>query len=371
MHAWWSIALVSACIPSDTQSEELVTAPAVAAGDSGYLVVWADLTRDTTGDLMTSRLVAKQVTTGGTVGSAVLVSTAGGDPAVAWDGTQWVVAYVGEATRVSSAGAIAGITTLPVVPAAVSVAGLLDPDLACDGTTCLIVQTGGTGVVGMRMDHTGTLLDAAPFVIAASGLAPRVAFDGSQFWVVWQEPVAYPFYVLQGARVTSSGTVLDAQPVVIDPQVAGGAAIGSASREAIACHAGTCLVGYEAMARRVSSTGVVLDTSPIATVSSCDVDQFGIAFDGTSFIVGGACFQSMEGVHGARVSSDGVVLGAGELVVSGAASQTIGFAVAATTGSSLGVWEDRRDGEDIYGTRIDDTGTVLDPGGVHIGARGE
>jgi hypothetical protein len=106
--------LLPACLPAE-RTEKLATAPAVAAGDSGYLVVWEDLERYTTGDLISSTIVAKRVALDGTVGDTIEVTSTGLDPMVGWDGTQWLVISRGQLTRIDGSGAIVGTTAVPML----------------------------------------------------------------------------------------------------------------------------------------------------------------------------------------------------------------------------------------------------------------
>ena len=87
-----------------------------------------------------------------------------------------------------------------------------------DGTNHLVVWSdarGGTGqdLYGARGYKAGVVLGSAPqFVIsAASGdeVAAAVAFDGTNYLVVWQDSRGSTGRDIYGARVSPDGTVLD------------------------------------------------------------------------------------------------------------------------------------------------------------------
>src|SRR5262249_40128965 len=94
----------------------------------------------------------------------------------------------------------------------------LDPDVACAGSTCLVVWTQidpDHNVYGARFRATdGSLLDAAPMPLGVgSGDQENVAVasDGSGFLVTY-ETVGDG---IRGVRVSGAGATLDANPISI------------------------------------------------------------------------------------------------------------------------------------------------------------
>ncbi|XXF80170.1 hypothetical protein P2318_10580 [Myxococcaceae bacterium GXIMD 01537] len=102
------------------------------------------------------------------------------------------------------------------------------PALAYDGTNALVAWTSapigssspGPAVLAARVDGDGTVLDTPPIAVATSTDRDRThvtaTFDGTDFWLAWQQTLATPFFpVLEfnldvyGARVRTSGTVRD------------------------------------------------------------------------------------------------------------------------------------------------------------------
>ncbi len=74
-------------------------------------------------------------------------------------------------------------------------------------------------IVGCRVDRSGKALDAEAFVISGATDAqemPRVAWDGKNFLVVWQDYRSGKQYDTYGARVSPQGKVLDAGGVLLD-----------------------------------------------------------------------------------------------------------------------------------------------------------
>ena len=85
---------------------------------------------------------------------------------------------------------------------------------APDGTT-------GADIYGIRVNPDGTVLDPASFpiaVAAGSQTSPQVAFDGTNWMVVWadsRDPSGHTG--TYGARVATDGTLLDPQGIPLSP----------------------------------------------------------------------------------------------------------------------------------------------------------
>jgi hypothetical protein len=114
-----------------------------------------------------------------------------------------------------------------------------DPDVARGGSQYLVVWedarsglSGGVSANGnpspeadvyaLRLDADGNRLDSAPIVVAAGPFAqvdPKVAWNGTNWLVVWTSSRATEFAVTRGlyaARVSPSGALLDDPPIRID-----------------------------------------------------------------------------------------------------------------------------------------------------------
>jgi hypothetical protein len=95
-----------------------------------------------------------------------------------------------------------------------------------------------------------------------------------------------------------------------------------------------------------------------------------VASDGTAFFVTWQDGRNAgDDIYGTRVLATGqVAQPSGVVIVQGSAFATAPD-VAFSSGHYLTIWSDNRAADfDIYGTRVDPTGTVLDPGGVMISA---
>src|SRR5262249_19667147 len=150
-------------------------------------------------------------------------------------------------------------------------------------------------------------------------LSPSVAFDGTNYLVVWQDFRSLATYDIYGARVSTGGQLLD--PFGIDISLAANDQVSPA-----------------------------------------------IAFDGTRYLVvwsdfrGGANYQ----IYGTMVQPDGTVTNPNGIGIATALNNQTNPGIVAGGGLSLVVWQRSGPSWDIYGARVDGAGTVLDPTGIAI-----
>jgi hypothetical protein len=262
------------------------------------------------------------------------------------------------------------------------------PDVAFDGQNFLVVFTGSSSVVGVRVRASdGQVLDPGGFQISSmtgwlAGI--KVAFDGTNYLVVWAEQQnSTTQYDIYGTRVRASDLeVLDPGKFVIsdkpDWQIQPAIAFDGVNylvvwQDQIALN-DTDIYGTRVRA----SDGAVLDGPgiPIAEARNFQQDT-AVAFDGTNYLVvwndsRNDTSNSAHGgeVYGARVNRDGVVLDSDGIPIS-TAPGVWGFPSVAFDGANyLVVWTDYRNNPatlyDIYGTRVQPDGLVLDPQGIGI-----
>ena len=221
--------------------------------------------------------------------------------------------------------------------------------MAFDGTNYLVVwDDAGTSaardIYGTRVSKAGTVLDASFIGIgtdAADQAAPAVAFDGTNYLVVWSDWRNFSTSDVYGARVSKAGLVLDSTGV----QLAAGS---EAQTDAAVAFDGTNYLvvwsDYQVfpsanlLARRVRTAGTALDATPIAVSAAPGHQQQGsVVFDGTDFLVAWQDARSGTGLdlYAGRVSKSGVALDGDGFVVSANAPDE--SAVALASGGAQGV----------------------------------
>jgi len=199
------------------------------------------------------------------------------------------------------------------------------PALGFDGANLLVVwedrRSGGNpDIYGARVTPGGTVLDTNGFVITQAPnwqCNPALDFDGANSLVVWEDcrnnPAESDIY---GARVTPGGTVLEPDGIVIS----------QASRDqfipTLAFDGTNFLVVFEDYHRsifsdiygaRVTPGGVVLDTGGFAIGSAVNDQWFpAVGFNGKDFLVVWEDYRYYRpSIQGAFVTPDGVVADTG------------------------------------------------------------
>jgi hypothetical protein len=192
------------------------TNAAIASDGGAALIVWAEQRLHGDGIFATLVSAAGQVLTPGsiTIGRGTF-----GNPAVAFDGSAYVVVF----EELSAGGIYArrvdpeGVP-LDDEPVRIAPAGARAPAVAASSGVSLVVYAKGQEVHAVRF-ASGT--PQAPIVLGPAyspAPAPDVAFSGKNFLAVWTScdfPSRRCFVNLYGARVAPSGAALDRPPLAL------------------------------------------------------------------------------------------------------------------------------------------------------------
>src|SRR5215210_1501564 len=268
--------------------------PSIAFDGTNYLVVWQDGRSDGPPADNGYEIYGARVSQAGTVLDPVgiAISTATSSqyaPSVAFGGTNFLVAW---------------------------------EDYRSDGHVL-------SDIYGARVSQAGSVLDPNGIPISTASnhqQAPNVAADGTNFLVVWQDCRTCPgsnSYDIYGARVDpEDGTVLDLGGIPISTPATNDRVAPSVAFDGtnyLVVWRGWSASQYAISAARVSPAGVVLGPGefPIETMG---VSQYGaptVAFDGTNYLVAWVHFPGVSNdIYGARVNQDGIVLAPGEFPIS-------------------------------------------------------
>lgn len=373
-------------------------APALALGNDSILAVWADSRGSPvfTGQLSGLDIWAARLDANGALIDVTPfpVNMAGGDqksPRVAWNGTHWLVAWVGQlptpgyfadgllAARVAPDGTL--LDTTPIVLRADLGSGTFG-DVASDGNGWAVFSTAWSGansqVVGQRISAAGVLLDATPKVLATPGQSPNTPFGltaawaGNRYllaWSQWSSGLDNIRGQLADAALAPQGSAFNiaSHPdYEVTPDLAG----NGSQFFAVWDRYNNCCVGgaSKAYGTRITTAGAVLD-GPHG-VAIYDTGGYGfqgcdpaVAWDGTQWVatwnepdVGGLR------VNAARISAAGVVLDFNGFEVEPLPVRQEAPAVTGRPGGgSLVAWQDSRalvgQPNDIYAVRVDTAGT--------------
>lgn len=300
--------------------------PSIAWNGSDYLAAWFEQRSGFQSDLYVGRVDESGAILDGTGVLAAHDVEPQQNVRIASDGTDFLLAWAGDQTgdiyaaRISAEGAV-----LDPDGFRLSEPDRYDsyPGIAWDGVNYLVVwqsaNASGAGVYGARVTPAGAVLDDPPFAIADSAWdenEPTLAWDGTNYLVVWNDDRNPSADRIFGARVSPSGSVLDPGGIQI-------------------------------------SHGPSHDWDPA------------IAYGGGNYLVVWGDYD--EQIHGRLVAPDGSLLGAADLIATTFYSYT---PVVAWDGTNyVVVWNDGRAWpSDVYGTHVDPQGNVLSPGGFPIAA---
>lgn len=371
---------------------DLQFSPALASDGTNLLVVWSDFRSGGFFgiDIFGAR-VSRSLTVLDPAGRLLssVVENAQTDPAVATDGTNYLVVWSDPrdgvetevfGARVSRTGAVLDPSGLDL-----GVGTLSDesrPAVAWSGSRYLVVWEGydagaGTSSIGgVPVTADGTVLE--PLLIAGAqgdAVAPRVAAAGGTFLVVWQDLRSGADYDIFGARVSGAGTLLDPGGLPlstaigdqVEPAVAGGASFLVAWSDARTGSA-------DIRAARVARSGALLD-GPASTggfvISDAPSEQArpALSFGGSSYFVAWEDGRGGTGdIYGTRVSGSGVVASPGGRPISEADGDQTRPAIAFHGGGFLVAWEDRRAGgvAELFAARLTTQGALQDPDGFLV-----
>ncbi|MGN6104854.1 MAG: hypothetical protein ACTHU0_07115, partial [Kofleriaceae bacterium] len=349
--------------------------PAIAFDGNNYLVVWEDSRNSNDSDIWGTRLNA----VGTIIDQLGFPIAAGpgrqGNPTVAYSGSRYVVAWedykvtggteadIGVAT-VSIAGAV---TALP--PIAATAAHEAQPALAGGGGTALLAWNAAGDIQGALF----TTAFGAPFEITAHGdieAEPAIAKSPSGNYLVAWSSGAPATADLRGQLVTPTGALSGAS---IDISLGAGGQLSPA----VAFDGTNFAVvwtnnsgGLNIFGTRVSQAGVVLDTRTegAATVGGISISSAinnqevpSIACPSTGCVV---LWQDRRNFATtgfdvyAQVMTPAFALSGAELIVSSAERNQFSPVVISRGAALFTVWNDTRDGETttVFGGVLSNTG---------------
>jgi hypothetical protein len=424
--------------------------PAVEFDGTNFLVTWDDLRNDESGlydDIYVARVNQQGVVLDP---DGIAISTAPYDqrhPSVAFDGTNYFVVWQDNRNVDSTGYDIYGTRVdqdgTALDPDGIAISNATHtlqwaPSVAFDGSNFLVVWANTpTAIYGARVDQQGAVLDPEGIAISSAAnwrFSPSVTFGGNSYLVVWQDERSGN-YDIYGARLDTSGVVLDPDGIIISSEAQGqmrepssvisdgnnylvvwtdyrssdststdiygarvnqqgsvldpdGIAISDmfeSQKNPTICFNGSNFLciwedtrgtsATDIYGARIEQSGTVIDPDGfIVSTSAYGQKYSAAAFDGTNYLVAWRDSRNYSStgydIYGGRVNQEGIVLDPDGIPVSTAFGIQSAPAIAFDGSNYFVVWEDNRNvdstGYDIYGTRIDQSGTVLDPEGISI-----
>jgi hypothetical protein len=355
--------------------------PTVDFDGTNYLVVWADWRNNEVADIYGTRITPSGIVLDP---DGIPISTAN-DPqvrcSVAFDGTNYFVVWddyrVGwpindiYGARVTTDGVVLDPDGIPICTAPNNQSY---PDLAFDGTNYLVVwddlRSGAIyEIYGSRVTPSGNVLDPGGIPISANasangGLDPHIDFDGTNYFVAWDDFNSN----IVGTRITPGGTVLDNAISIstggwqeIFPII-----VFNGQNYLVAWDDYRNGTPYDIYGTRVSTDGTVLEPSGIPIFHQCGwQDPAGITSDNSNYLI--SMISSDYNLFAARVDSQGTLIDTSGILMSTASYPQYSPSVFYDNTNYLVVWDDyRNDNGDIYGTRVSPAGSILDSNAISI-----
>lgn len=347
-----------------------------------------------------------------TVGAERAVSTARptsaqATPAVAWNGQCYLVVW--------AEGSVDGSTA--IYGARVDPDGtVLDPNgilLGSGGPGLLLSNPtvaggGGRFFVAWEQEPEGTYDDLGDALVGNGGAVlkqsflsrvdnqqsnPAAAWNGKLFLAVWEDQPDVTDQEIYGARITRDGLVLDgcsgdSCPNGDDPGITIEAAPGDQTLPAVAANDQYFVVPWTdtnvATPTDITDTGVATNAEVLGFGSTFSISHAAgaqsepsIARTGDTFLIAWTDRRSGSVPNifatliqpGTEDDFNSTPLSPNGVAVSTAAGSQSGPSVARRGTGYVVVWTDaRRGGLDVFGARVNASGTVVDTGGVPIAA---
>lgn len=333
--------------------------PSVAFDGSNYTITWS------TGWSSDGNIYTARIDTAGnvidTISTLVSISAhTGCASSSAFDGTNYFTVWTDDrdssqqhvyGSRIDTTGAVLDPAGIPLVNGR-------NPAVAFDGSNYLAVCS---GIRGVRVDTFGTVIDTIS--IHSGGDYPAITYDNEQYFVVWR----YGWADIYGARVDAHGVVLDTNVIIIadDEYYEEYPDVTSNGTDYFAVwQYGNPITPYNIYGARVDTTGVLLDTVSIAIATRpCNQCCPSVAWDGTNyFVVWQDSRNGHADIYGARITPDGTVLDPSSIPICTAPFGQYAPRIAFDGHNYCVVWEDWRNGDytDVYGCWVTPAGTIID-----------
>jgi hypothetical protein len=359
------------------------TAPSVATDGRNCLAVWTDDRTGTQPDIYGAR-----VDTSGRVldSQGIPIFTAPeiqSNPAVAFDGARFLVAWEDYrasvrssiyCARVETTGVVVDTLGLPVAPV---LANQFTPTVAFGDSLFVVAwsdqrNSADGDIYCSRVAPDGSVLDPQGVAVTTAmscQVLPKVAFDGHEFaldWVDWRTGESD----IYGARVTRDGALLDTAgiPVCAAPDLQGDPGIAFGDSCYLATWHDYRSSDYSEIAcSRMNRAGQMLDGTGFIVSLARPVSQ-GIpcaAFTGSSYIVAWEQESIPRHICFSRLAPDGSLLDSAPHALCPSSVWQSKPAIAAVESCALVVWSSESlDG--VAGARVTQSGAVLDSTAIDI-----
>ena len=276
------------------------------------------------------------------------------------------------------------LTTEPIEVAAA--AGIGKSGIAWNGSIYLVTwDEGALGIRARRMNADGTFVDAAPFSVMP-GFGPDVEALGEDFLIACARFDANPQFIYAWMRIVdgptgafqNAATLIGGGYVNVGPRVH-----HDGSRWIVTYHSHWShdSSASDAVYNFVASDGSFTPAAnPATTSGSCGTPD--VAFSGQKylFVWRNNTLANANNYIAGRIMNANGTFATGNFTIAEAPGRQLRPVVGWDGTSFVVAWDDQRnqgaffdERTDVYGTRVSETGTILDPAGfpIYVGPQGD
>jgi len=268
---------------------------AVANGIAG--LAWNEFSATGSGAVMFARLLPD----GSIIGAPMRLTESGGVPAIAGNDGRFIVAWRDtdsvRVITVSPDGVIAGAARIGATASG-------EVSVAASPAGVIVAWVESKTIMTARVGPDATILESPKTI--GYGTEARVAFDGTQYWVVSRTS-----NTIEARRIGSDGAAIDSIPFTLaSPD-------GQHDQVALACGDRTCVALWRSAAGEDSNIEGAMLTSGgvipgIVAAHSAVATQPALAWNGTHYVLAWAARRRGEtafDIHYGELSSSGNLLG--------------------------------------------------------------
>jgi hypothetical protein len=246
-----------------------------------------------------------------------------GRPSIGYDGNNYLIVYrniIGATDTLY--GTLVSKTGTIVSSFQISDHGSNRSAVAFDGTNYLVAFGTSGGIIGQRVSPAGITLDGSTgFSISTgpSNWSPAIVFDGVNYMVVWEKFVNNAAYDIYGTKITPSGQVLGEFPVTTRPGEQIDPSIAFDGTNYFVCWRDTFSGSGPSLdthiyGSRIKLNGTVLDPAGIPITTAPGVqDSPQIVFDGTNYFAVWNQWDNIQptavcNIFGKRINQGGTLI---------------------------------------------------------------
>ncbi|MEO0130213.1 MAG: hypothetical protein ABIK76_00760 [candidate division WOR-3 bacterium] len=363
------------------QGENIDVAPAIVFGNNYYLIAWTTWIGQDTSDVY-GILVNRE---GQVIHNRITICAENSfqySPALSFDGNNYFVCWTDHRNgdfsdiygkRIKEDGTILDTFDICITKAN---SNQRLPAIAFDGMNYFIIwedlRNGvETDIYGAIVNRNGLVIDSFMLVSAdGNQWLPKIIFDGNNYFAIWEDLRNNDISDIYGIKISGKNK-LNLQEILITISA------NEQYQPAVIFDGENYLVVWEEEREgekniygiKIDEEGKQIWEKPIVVTAAFNNQILPkISFDGDNYLVVWEDYRNNNAdIYGARITKEGILLDTIGIPISFGTKDEKNPCVSFDGDNYLVVWEDyRNNNADIYGARIDRNGRVLDVNGIPI-----